>query len=492
MAITNVGLSKTSGALEYANGCKVHAGDGSPPLYLMWRTVSGAEINKTFDIAINYRYIPSGNLSGEAAGYTDWQTDWTTWTTLELSECNGVQLSDQSGWQWSHDLASLLEACGVKAAFTDSDKFPFLLRKFDQAQIDVHIKSNYKQPLNGEESSPRTDASVWIGYVPEYEVEGIYIDGLDHLVIEYSAAGWGRADDRWSLEALEVGGESLIASKPWGTVVRPYDASTGYGNGKVVVPMEKLARIPVGESVRAKVRFNASYRASGSEFAEAELTETCSTSAGCNDPDVTVVREGDGVVVSVAADSSISSVLVKMEGARFEFDQVAMAPGSSAVFGYVPKDTPLTFSALAVDSQRKVSNLVRKSLAPIPSTSSVMVASLSNPSLKAAAKLNVRLGRAYSPARKTVKLAGRERETALYGEGGSANLNLSFSALPESVEPDPIYGEDAWNAVSDGGDCVLFRNGGRALVSIGAVDFSYPHDAGGVAAASVSLTEVSE
>ena len=498
MAVTNLGLSKNSSeTTDYSNGCKVYANE-APSLYLKWRTISGAEINASFDIAINYRYIPSGNLAGEAAGYTDWQTDWSTWTNIPLTECNGVQLSDQSGWQWSYDLSALLDRCkkdaypNVKTAFTDSDKFPFLLRKFDQAQIDIHIKSRYKQALNGEETSPRTDASVWIGYVPEYDIESIYIDSLDYLVIEYSADGWGRADDRWSLESLAVDGESIMASEAWGTVVRPYDASTGYGNGKVMVPTSKLTRLPVADTVEANVRFNASYRPSGSEFANAEGTMACGVEVGCHDPIITAERVGDSVLVHIAEDASIESVLLKMEGAKFGFDQKIVKTGTTVRFDFVPRDVPITISALGINASRKVSNLVKRTVPAIPSEGELMLISLADPSLKAAAKLNVKLDDTYATARKTVKLAGRKRETAFYGEGGSESWNLSFSVLPTSVEPNPIYGREAWHKVSDAGDCVLFRNGERMLVSIGQIKYSMPYNTGGAVTASVSLTEVSE
>ena len=498
MAVTNLGLSKnSSGTTDYSNGCKVYANE-APSLYLKWRTVSGAEINASFDIAINYRYIPSGNLSGEAAGYTDWQTDWSTWTTVKVEDCNGVQLSDQSGWQWSYDLAALLGKCkneaypNVKTAFTDSNTFPFLLRKFDQAQIDVHIKSRYKQTLNGEKYSPRTDASVWIGYVPEYDIENIYIDSLDYLVIEYSADGWGRADDRWSLESLTVDGENIMASEPWGTVVRPYNASTGYGNGKVMVPTSKLTCLPVGKTVKANVRFNASCRPSGSEFANAEKSMTCGVNAGCPDPNITAERSGDSVLVHIAANASIESVLLKMEDAKFGFDQKTAKSGTTVRFDFVPRDVPITFSAIGINASRKVSNLVKRTVPAVPSEGELMLISLADPTLKAAAKLNVKLDDTYATARKTVKLAGRKRETAFYGEGGSASWSLSFSVLPESAEPNPIYGRKAWHKVSDAGDCVMFYKGERTLVSLGQIKYSRPYNTGGAVTASVSLTEVSE
>ena len=59
----------------------------------------GAEMNASFDIAVNYRFVPRGTSGGEENGWTSWQTDWTTWTNVPISLCAGRQTEGASGWQ---------------------------------------------------------------------------------------------------------------------------------------------------------------------------------------------------------------------------------------------------------------------------------------------------------------------------------------------------------------------------------------------------------
>ena len=486
MAVTNIGLSaQGSSSSDAVTGYRVYAGGQSAPIYLKWKTVSGAEINKAFDIAVNYRLIPRG--SSEGSGYTPWKTDWTTWKSVPLSSCDGRQLDGEGGWQWSIGLAELLALCsndehpGLDKSFTPDGSFSFGSRMFDQVQIDVHIKSQYVDGFadsSGRGHSPRTDASLWIGYFPSYEVERIYIDNVSTLKIDYSADGWERTDDRWELQSLTAGGEEMLASKPWGTVVR-HSAS---GNGTVVVPMEKLSRIPAGETVKASIRFNASYRASGADFASAEGEAECKVGGGCDDPALTVERQGGSAVVSVAANGDIERVLVKMEGSEFAFDQAVTTPGSTVRFDFLPRNVEAVFTAMAMKGDG-ISGVVRASAGTAPAEGVVVLSPLSDPSVRAAAVYKVSLEEGYAPEVETVKLAGRTRECAYYGEGGSAEWSLSFDIVgPESAER-------PWRRASESGDCAMLLSDGRRRV-VAFDDFRITRGHPGFASARAYLTEV--
>lgn len=486
MAVTDVGLSAlTSESTDYINGYRVYAGASDKPLYLKWRTLSGAEANDSFDISVDYRYVPRG--TSEDGYWTDWHGGG--WTNIPVSECNGRQSGGQSGWQWSLDLATLLDRCGLKEGFTDGSTFGFGSRKFDIVHMQVNIKS---QMSNGS-ASPRTDTQLWLGYFPAYEIERVYCDTLDEVKVEYFADGWERVDDRWSLESLDVDGASLLLnSKPWGTVAR-HSAS---GNGTVIIPVEKLAKAaPIGKNVYLKLNFNAAYRQSGAEFASAETILECENDAECNTPTLSIVAEGDRVLVTVGdagdKDKAVKSCLVKLEGSEYRFDQQIINVGETAVFDYLPRGVPLEFSAVATAGEGTVSSEATATCPALRSTNALSLVSLLDPSLKACAKYDLTIDDDFKPERQTIKLAGRNRPSVFYGEGGEALWNLSFSILPESLEPDPSCRKDAWSKLSEAGDCVLFlADGTRKQVSVDSVMFSRSCTTGGVVTAYVTLSEV--
>ena len=486
MAVTNVGISAlASESTDYIAGYKVYAGDADKPLYLKWRTLSGADVNASFDISVDYRYVPRG--VSEDGYWTDW--NGVGWTNVAVSKCNGKQTDGESGWQWSLDLATLLDLCGLKGAFTDGTAFGFGSRKFDLAELQVNIKSQMHNGL----ASPRTDTQLWLGYYPEYEIERVYCDTVNEVKVEYSATGWERVDDRWCLEALDANGASLLlASKPWGTVVR-HSASS---NGTVVIPVESLANAaPIGEDVSLELRFNAAYRQSGAAFVNASYYGACENDAECNTPALSFNVEGGSVLVTVKdakdKDKAITSCLVKLEGSEYAFDQQTVGVGETARFDFLPRGTELVFVAVATAGEGTVSSVVTATCPALPSEGTLTLVSLADPGIKASARYNVKLDDDYKQERQTIKLAGRKRPSAFYGEGGQASWNLSFSILPESYEHDPVYGRSAWMAVAESGDCMMFlKDGGRRQVSVDTPKFSRNHNSGGVIEASASLTEV--
>ena len=455
----------------------------------------GAEMNASFDIAVNYRYVPRGTSGGEENGWTSWQTDWTTWTNVPVAMCDGTQTEGASGWQWSIDLATLLERCKVRNAFTDSTSFGFGSRKFDRAEVEVHIKSQYiegRADASGNTCSTRTDATVLIECQPEYVIERIRCDSLDALKIDYSAYGWERVDDRWQLELLEASGASILfASMPWGAVAR-HSAS---GEGVVIVPTESLSRLPIGEAVVVELRLNPSYRAAGAEFARAAYSGACKTDGGCNTPTLSASATSGGVSVAVGDSGDkgkpIESCLLKLVGSKYPFDQRIVAPGGTATFPFAPRGVPISFTVLGVAKDGSLSKLVKAEYGAVEPLGAVELVSLADPSVRAVARWNVRLEDEYAPEREAVKLAGRERQSAFYGEGGSGGQSLSFDILPDDLADDFSETESAWRKAAEAGDLLMLRrDGSRTPVSLSNAKFSRAYDSP-VVSVTTSLSEVS-
>lgn len=488
MALTDLGIawSGSESTTKYS-GIISRAGSAERPAYIKWRSVNGVSVNKSFDITVDYRCVPRGS-SDEG-----WWTDWSGGVSANVSSsaCSPRQSSEKSGWQWSIDLATLLDLCGIKEGVIDGSTFGFNSRKHDVVQVKVGVKSN----LNSGKTSARIDKTLTLSYFPEYGIERVWCDSPDEVKVEYSSPNWERTDDLWVIQAMEANGESMLSeSAPNGTVAR----LSADENGVVVVPVSELAKAaPAGKSVYVDILFNTPWRTSTTEFASAEATLTCTADFECSTPTL-AATVSDGVLRIAVGDSgdkadAVDTVTVKMDGSEYSFDQQTVKVGGEAVFAYAPRGRELSFSAVAVGVSGVISEAAVASVQAIPSAGAATLVSLSDPMLSATAKYDVRMDDDHRREKQTIKLAGRKRPSAFYGEGGETSWSLSFSVLPEKRESDASCRRGAWSDVADAGDAVmLLCDGARSIVSVDSLSFSRACDSGGVTSAFASLTEVGE
>lgn len=516
MAINSIGLSffgpskyeKTDrSGYDYADSNKrtlVRMGDKDSPIYLKWRTASGSDVNRKFDIAINYRAVPKVTTDGSAM--SKWATDWSTWTSVSADLCNPQTTDGEGGYQWSYNFADLLNMCGIRDALILNGSFAFSNRYYDRIEFGIRIKSHYitgTDAVGGGEvigpddliASPRTDDVFILDYVPDYIVRRVYCDSLDFVKVEYECSGWKRTDDRFCIEELAVGGESILASKPWGTITRTYDATTGVATGTAAIPVSSLTDLPIGEDVSLKIRFNPAYGAIGEDFATATYGGECVGGGAVNEPVFFVSPNVNGILEIKPQDfggdkKPVTHCLVKLRGSDMPFDQILIPVNEWSALAYVPRSTSLDFVAVGISIEDTGDQYLSDPVtfdAEAAAFAPVEVVSLRDPSIRAMAKYDLAINEDYIHELTQVKLAGRDRECAYYGTGGSAAWSVTANLVKDVAGAYDT--EEAWRKVAESGDCVmLLSDGTRRVVTVNDVRFNRSHPA--FTSFSASLREV--
>jgi hypothetical protein len=233
--------------------------------------------------------------------------------------------------------------------------------------------------------------------------------------------------------------------------------------------------IPLGEQVALEIRFNPSYGATGEEFARASYSGECAD-GGANIP--AILRDTrDGVLYIKADDtggsSPIVSVLMKLVGSEYPFDQQIADIGTWTAWPYLPRGKAAQIKMIGIDEDGNVSSPVTLNMG-VDASAHVEVVSLRDPSARAMARYDLTISDDFVPAMEAFKLSGRDRETVCYGEGGSSAWSMSAN-LVKGVA-DAYDTEEAWRKVAASGDCVLLLSDGtRRVVSIGDLRFNRSH-----------------
>lgn len=517
MAIHSIGLSffgpskyeKTDrSGYDYADSNKrtlVHMGDKDSPIYLKWRTASGSDVNRRFDIALNYRAVPKVTTDGSALG--KWATDWSTWTSVSADLCNPQTTDGEGGYQWSYNFADLLNMCGIRDALILNGSFAFSNRYYDRIEFGIRIKSHYTtgtDSVGGGEvigpddlvASPRTDDVFVLDYVPDYIVRRVYCDSFDFVKVEYECSGWKRSDDRFCIEDFSVGGESILASKPWGTITRTYDATTGVATGTAAFPVSSLTDLPIGEDVSLTIRFNPAYGAIGEDFATATYGGECLGGGAVNKPRFETSPSVEDLFLDITPRDiggnlkPITHCLLKLRGSGMPFDQMLIPVNKRYILPYVTRNASLDFVAVGISIEDTGDQYLSDPVtfdAEAEALAPVEVVSLKDPSIRAMAKYDLAINEDYIHEITNIKLAGRERECAYYGTGGSAAWSITASLVKDAAGAYDT--EAAWRKVAESGDCVmLLSDGTRRVVTVNDVRFNRNHPA--FTSFSASLREV--
>lgn len=499
MAITNVGLSWQGASSDDSGNIKITGGTSSGTMYVKFRTGvfkssyedSGGTTHVTceqkyVDVAVAVRTVPRGDSS--VNGYGDWRktssgaVKW--WYKRFAATGSGIAHQEMDGFcQWAVPLGfTSTDATTSGQSVLDEllrTDWTFANRKYDEIQLKVKVKTLYategwsqsqSDPYAGLLTSPLAVEDVFVGYRPSYACTAAKVTASG-LEITYSSQNWDRATDRWSLEELKQGGVSLIdpKAKPWGTVK---------GHGKIVVPASKLKRIPGIAALTGRVRFNAVWRPSLMDFATMGVSVTPTTTQTVRTPVLALTVSGSDVT-AVATDPggsglALATVTIKLRGSSLSCDQFTVAPGEPVVFRCLPPGR-LTVDAVGAaangQSSRPTSATARvasgtsggDSIVPLDGSTPVRLL------------FNVKAQWTGKPEAVTEKLAGRERESAWFGEGGQATLSVSFDF---SVVPFPgvaAQPEDAVMALAYCGPCILLLHGReRVLVEVESVSLSDP------------------
>lgn len=487
MATTDLGLSASEEDSSTYPNIRINASDGIEALYIKWHTDYLDNIEAA-NIAVSWRAVAKGDVPG-GDGYSDWEPSdvdasvngerawyYRRFTASELWHSDmdefgpgvwwAAPLSFTSTDPTTVDYKDIVQVlCGGNWAFS--------ARKYDAINLCIKCRVEYTvDGVEGTLSAPLAQRDdIYIGYIPAYNAQSAEIK-KEGLIVTYTSPNWARSTDRWALDnGLVAGGRKLIPQKTWGTL----DAY-----GKILIPYEELMFDPSGMELSGTIRMNAVWRPIDIEFAQMSLDGI----------DVSDLRTANTPVLKVEADYRTRSVkvtvtdsgdkgvplsgaIVRMVDGPYAFDKADVAIGKEHTFRFPPLGSVTRWEAVGYASSGAVSNPVVSAAAAIPVRSGADVLEPTDGSAPMVVAYKSSTSWSITPDVDTVKLAGRERPSAFFGEGGSASVSLSFICFPYATYPVVRQTIDDVRSIAMAGTCVLRKaSGDRMLLAVTGLSYN--------------------
>lgn len=505
MPVVRMGMSWLTSLTydEMADGAPttlfVPYGEVHSDLYLHWHTYTGTDWAKSFNVSVAWRYVPK-----TAYGIGD--TGWTTyadglWSQLDAAaECHPSTAPGFSGYDWWVDLGSLGEYRNGDADYMAPsgttvkqqlapDGWGFAQRKYDFIELKVSIRVIWQDGIDEstlEAMRPyeRFSQTLLIVARPKYTLAGVQYDARG-VVVNFTATDWHRSDDRWGLNEFIVAKEDLtgedLAVTPgyYGTIDKPAGDPLTTDTGRLTLPPEAFTRLPLpGEAIqRLRIRMNTPVLPIETEWAWIEGIADVGDSAVCDTPTLTLVSsDSDKVVVEVGTTSDKDNppdvVHVAFAGAS-EWHEVAL--GDEVTLPCPPLGATITVQAYGTTDEGGVSGVATLDVAALPDVDWLTIAPVDASAGEAVRmRFNVASDWTRSPEMTVVKLSGRERESAFYGEGGTASGTVTCDILDRSSYGDLYQPRAAFERLAYAGPCVLRGpDGERRYVAVESVGESW-------------------
>lgn len=465
MAIENVTISDSTTSLG-TYGFRLKDGSGTHDLRLHWSTWNGLDWAKNFVFESQFRGVPKGTTGMGESGNTQWSA-WTT-RTISASSCHPYQRANDDKWWWYIDLASVVNS----ETALNGGSWSYASRIYDQVQVRFRIKSNYNDgytDILGNTFSPTAQADVWVGYFPNYTLGEIYQQGSD-LIITYTASGWTRKDDRYEILSLKSGSRNILQSGTWGS-----QSGLVEKLGWISIPLSSCSFIPdKGDSVYAKIRWNASYREIGMDFADASGYLTFTDQSEANTPVGDVTVNGDGSISVGVGDSGdkgneIYEAIVKIDIDGFEFDQIVInkVDMANAMLNFPPLGKEITVQIQGTTQTGGVSDVIEKTVF-VPAEGRILIDAFDDAGERVGEQCVLSTNIDWDVSRKrekdTVKLAGRKAPSAFFGEGKETSITLSGEVFWKDIG---VFDADRFYALGDADlVCIRFPDGQRFVTTI--------------------------
>lgn len=428
---------------------------GERKIRLVWSTEWGTPRQDRWVITMEASGYPVGDTYSVPIG--------SATETFPSSECHETKPDGDSGrvW-WSHDL----DVGGLLSKILGpTKKWMYSTRQYDTVDFVVSVHSIFNEPLaSGQAESDTAWLDFSIGYCPTYVITGAHYEAGDVLVIDYETS-WLRKDDRFSLEeeasrpggACTVDGVPLLYAGVHGTIS---------SIGRIEVPASKLTQHVAGKSVYLNIWFNASYRPISLEFAHAVGTVTVVDNRTCSTPFLTLLEVGETIRIATSDthDQQLSSeyVTIKMVGSKYSVDQVTVPMGGVAEFRFAPFSSTVEFEAVGYTSGGATSRVSTRRRTTTPaSTGAIVIDPVTQgrrvrlDTFETGSDIGPTVS--TSPQVETVKLAGRKRPSAYYGEGATSTVSVSAALLGDASDVE---------ALAEVGDVMLrFPDGRRYCIA---------------------------
>jgi len=417
LAIEALGIYPNQQGASIGTSKRIYPSDSAPNMEVRFQTQSDTwvkanvwvtvdAINKNGKEAVNsWTYVGEG-------GVTDKATSWF------------AKVSVGDYFEWQKYLSNIIDSSTLLGTLT------YASRKYDCIRLTVKVRcyfyANDGVTLDSVVSDP---VYCYIGFIPTYTVDanGIYLD-KDGLTIDYTATGWNRPNDRWAIKNLKDGTKTVIGStEVYGTVGK---------YGKITIPKDKLLYVPKqGDTLTGTARMVGSWQETGTTLNTLDLsTQTVIDKYTLKDPTLTVTTDDAGVHVTVGqtgTGTSLDYVEVSMVGGEYGADRVKIPVGGTYVFKAYPFGTVTEWQAVgysnAPGEEVSASKVVTQNAAKIDKDGLALVGTNVYWFM-----YNVRYTTSSKPAYATAKLAGRNRPTVGFGEGGMVTWQVEgILAMPE-------------------------------------------------------------
>ena len=486
MPVVGMGMSWQTSLTynEMANGAPTtifaEYGDARPDLYLHWHTYTGTDWAKGFNVSVAWRVVPK-------TAYGIGNTGWTTyadglWSQLDAAtECHPSTSDGFSGYDWYTNLGDLGEyknndpdymapsGTSVQQQIAPNG-WGFAQRQYDFIELKVSIRVLWQDGIDEatlEAMRPyeRFSQTLLIVARPKYTLAGVQYDARG-VVVNFTATDWHRSDDRWGLNEFIVAKEDLsgedLAVTPgyYGTIDKPAGDPLTTDTGRLTIPPEAFTRLPLpGEAIQQlRVRMNTPVLPIGTEWAWIEGIADVGDTAVCDTPTLTLVSSDvDKVVVEVGTTSDKDNppdiVHVAFAGAS-EWHEVVL--GAEVTLPCPPLGSTITVQAYGTTEEGGVSGIATLDVAALPDVNYITIApvdtSLGDP---VRMRFNVKSDWSREPEITVVKFSGRARESAFYGEGGSATGTITCDIIDSSSYGDLYQSADDFERLAYSGPCVL-------------------------------------
>lgn len=499
MAVTGIGISASEKDSSSYGSYAIRPGTSTDALYIKWHTLY-AESQKYANVAVAWRAVKRGDVPG-GEGYGDWerseadasQVAWY-WRRFPVSELWHSEADlDGPGYWWaapldftSQDGSTVTHKSIAERLFAGD--YSFTGRSYDAIEMLVKVRMEYEE--DGQTvSAPLAQATLYVGYIPEYHATGARVT-KEGLVVAYTSPGWERSSDRWCADVgVSSSGGKVVAAGTWGGLRR---------HGELLVPSSQMLRDPYGEELSGTVRFNATWRPSGMPFASMSLAGiVLADTRTANTPTLRATAMPDGTVLVDVGDSGdrgvpLAKATVRLVGGAYkDLDEAEVDVPGQHVFRFPPLGVQTSWEAVGVSGSGAVSKPARATCRT-SNARQVTTYECLDGSAKVRARYDFTPKWTGEQESELVKLAGRARETAGYGEGGSLRRDATFTAFTRPVCGVETVDVSDLDALAFAGGAMLRGPGGtRVKLHIESVDYERRDEAAFILSVSVSAKEVS-
>lgn len=446
MAVESIGIYPNDAELAVGTSLSIKPADSAPALKFRFATQSQAWLTANLWITVDIvRKAGNEAINGYANIGAAGATNVARSSFSYVGQTDGLYI-----YELALSNAALSDVATLLGTLTYSG------RSYDAIRLTVEVRVVWG--ASGE--SVKGAQVCYIGFKPTYTATGAKYtpNGLE---IDYTASGWGRPNDRWSNGALTSDGDPLAEpNAAWGTAD---------GAGVLVIPADKLLRIPAtGETLGGSIRMVGSWQGVGATLGEIDLTGVSVTNlTQVRKPTITATAQNGGVLVTVGAGTGVgtaaTAIDVSMVGGAFNADRATLAPGESRFFAAVPAGISTTFQAVG----RAYVSTAWYASGPTNATAQAVsvdgISIVTEDGTDVAIPYNATMMRKASPESETAKLAGRDRPTVGFGEGGTARWTISGTIVADTVgtlaKTDPA---DVAN-LPFGGVCVIRTPDGKRV-----------------------------